>query len=95
MTVNKFRSSGATAVVSTGLLLTLMLFFFLVERSGSEARAIARVQWASDIEKESDAFCRKLGLAPESNRFAECAADLSVIRSRHEERVAKEGAGIL
>jgi hypothetical protein len=95
MTVNNFRSSGATKIVVTGLLLTLMVFFFLVMRSGSEARAIARAQWASDIEKESEAFCRKFGLAPESNQFSQCAADLSVIRKLHEERVAKEGAGIL
>lgn len=94
MTVNTSRSSGANAVVFIGLL-ALMVFFFLVVRNGTEARALARTQWALDIERESQAFCRKFGIASESRLFAECVADLSEIRKLHEERVAKEGAGIL
>lgn len=95
MTFNIFRSSGANAVVFTGALLGLLVFFFAVVRYGTEGRELARVQWTSEIERESQAFCRKFGIAPESSRFAECAADLSEIRRLHEERLAKEGAGIL
>ena len=95
MTVNSFRPRGATAVVFTGLILSLVVIFFLAGRSGSEAVAIERAQRALDIEKENEAFCRKFGMAPESSRFAECAADLSMIRKRHEDRVSKEAAGIL
>lgn len=95
MTVNSFRPNGATAVVLTGLVLSLVAIFFIAGRSGSEAVAIDRAQRSLDIQNESEAFCRKYGMAPESSRFTECAADLSVIRNRHEERIIKEAAGIL
>jgi hypothetical protein len=57
---------------------------------GPQLRAAAEAREASIVEQEDKAFCTKFGIAPETGRYAECAAGLKEIRSRYLERSVGE-----
>lgn len=62
---------------------------------GPQIRAAQEAERARLIDQEDRAICARLGVGPETSRYAECAAALKGIRARHEERVLSEVAGIL
>ena len=85
----------ASFLVGGVFALSLAVICFLLVRYGPQLRAAAEAQRAEEIDQESKAFCRKLGIGPETARHAECARDLMEIRRRHEERMASDMIGVL
>jgi hypothetical protein len=84
--------SGMTPWLSRGLLpiclaLSVTVCGLLVIY-GSQIRAVAEAEKARAIEEEDQAFCARFGIGPETTRYAECAAALKDVRSRHDQRNA-------
>ena len=82
-------------LVRGGCAALLALALFVAMGNGSQDRTAARIKSAQEIDIESQAFCGKLGLTPGTSRFAGCKTDLLKIRERHEQRLARDHAGIL
>ena len=55
---------------------------------GSHVRAAAEAEKARAVEEEDQAFCARFGIGPETTRYSECAAALTDVRSRHDQRNA-------
>jgi len=53
-----------------------------------QIRAAVEAEKARAIGEDDRAFCTKFGIGPETTRYAECAAALRDIRSRHDQRSA-------
>jgi hypothetical protein len=78
------RSSLAVYAVS------LVAVCGLIVINGPQMRAAAEVEEARVIEEENQAFCGRFGIAPETSRYAQCAAGLAEIRARHLQRSAAD-----
>jgi hypothetical protein len=55
---------------------------------GSQVLAALEASKAQDLDDENRAFCARYGAGAETTRFAGCAADLTSIRTSHEQRSA-------
>jgi hypothetical protein len=55
---------------------------------GSHVRAAVEAEKARAVEEEDQAFCARFGIGPETTRYSECAAALTDVRSRHDQRNA-------
>jgi hypothetical protein len=55
---------------------------------GSHVRAAVEAEKARAVEAEDQAFCARFGIGPETTRYSECAAALTDVRSRHDQRNA-------
>jgi hypothetical protein len=77
--------------VVTGLVAAVAIY---AAAAGPEAmRNAARVS-AEQIQQEDREYCTRLGMAPGTERFAACAADLAEIRRRQHDRALAYSAGI-
>jgi hypothetical protein len=68
------------------LAVSLMAVCGLLVIYGPQMRAAAEANEVRIIEQEDRAFCSKVGIGPETERDAECAAGLKAIRARYLER---------
>src|SRR5437016_1895897 len=86
------RLAGAASWLSRGFLalelVSLAATAGLLVIYGPEMRAGLENEKARVIDEENRAFCSKLGAGPESRRYTECAAGLSEIRARQDQRSA-------
>jgi hypothetical protein len=62
---------------------------------GPQIRAAKEAELARIVDEEDRTFCAKFGAGPETSRYGECSAALKGIRTRHEERIMADAAGIL
>jgi hypothetical protein len=58
----------------------------LIVINGPQMRAAAEAEEARVIEEENQAFCGRLGIGPETSRYAQYAAGLAEVRARHLQR---------
>ena len=63
--------------------------------NGPQQRAAAEAELARVIAAEDKFVCAKLGAANDSARFADCAAILSDVRARQNNRIAEQSYSIL
>jgi hypothetical protein len=81
-----------TAWLSRGLLTvylaSLVTVCGLLIIYGPQIRAAIEAEKARAIGEDDRAFCAKFGIGPETTRYAECAAALRDVRSRHDQRSA-------
>lgn len=62
--------------------------------AGPEAIRNAQRVTAEQIQQEDREYCTRLNMAPGTERFAACAADLAEIRRRQHNRALAYAAGI-
>lgn len=67
------------AVMAIGVVLLML--------RGPQIRARIDRYEAMEIQDENDAFCRKVGLTPDTHTFTTCELDLDELRAKDEERM--------
>jgi hypothetical protein len=84
------RRGGAPSRLESRLLaaygISIVAICGLFVIHGPQMRAAAEAEEARVVEEENAAFCTRLGIGPETSRYAHCAAGLAEIRSRHLQR---------
>lgn len=84
-------AGSAAAWVGVGLFGLLGLYLLVnVTINGPELRAAADAALSQEMDQESDAFCRKYGMAPRTEAYQSCKLDLIEIRRKVSERWARD-----
>jgi hypothetical protein len=79
-------ASRLQALLLAGYGLAVVVVCGLLVINGPQIRAAAEAREAQIIDGENKAFCSKLGVGPETARYAQCASELAQIRARHLKR---------
>jgi hypothetical protein len=89
-----YRTNGSGSRMERSLLaayaVSLAAVCSLIVINGPQMRAAAEAEELRVIEEENQAFCGRFGIGPETGRYAQCAAGLAEIRSRHLQRSAAD-----